>query len=141
MKFYDRFIKVLEQDAAGADVPDETATTAAGPEAEQAAMASTVDKGTNIKDYDVPVPKSLQTDQAKAAQVAGLKEWISTIDDFIDYLNAPNPNSIQSKLHAAGCDTMYDDIARSEKKKIARLAAELSSLAESLKGYLISSNA
>ena len=77
---------------------------------------------------------------AKAAQVAGLKEWISMIDDFIDYLNAPNPNSIQSKLHAAGCDTMYDDIARSEKKKIARLAAELSSLSESLKGYLISSN-
>jgi hypothetical protein len=35
---------------------------------------------------------------------------------------------------------MFEDIARSEKKKIARLAAELSSLSESLKGYLISSN-
>ena len=83
------------------------------------------------------MPKS---DVEKQRQVAELKNWISEIDNFIEMLNAPKPTSMQSKLHSAQCDTMFDDIARSEKKKIARLAAELSALSESLKGYLISSN-
>jgi len=47
---------------------------------------------------------------------------------------------MQVQLHTAPCDSTFEDIARSEKKKIARLAAELSSLSESLKGYLISSD-
>ena len=103
-------------------------------------MHATLDKGTNPHDYDVPVPQSLQSDESKMQQISDLKTWIAAIDNFIELLNAPNPTSIQTKLHSAGCDTMFDDIARSEKKKIARLAAELSSLSESLKGYLISSN-
>jgi hypothetical protein len=35
---------------------------------------------------------------------------------------------------------MFEDIARSEKKKIARLAADLGTLSQSLKGYLASAN-
>ena len=141
MKYYDRFLTILEQDEVSDAAPTGNIAAPVSPDAEKAAMASTLDKGTTPQDYDVPVPQSLQTDESKLKQINDLKEWISTIDNFIDYLNAPQPTSIQSKLHSAGCDTMFDDIARSEKKKIARLAAELSSLAESLKGYLISSNA
>ena len=141
MKYHDRFITILEQDAPVApEATPNTAPAVPSGDAEKAAMAATLDKGTNAADYDVPVPRSLQTDESKMQQINDLKEWISTIDNFIDYLNAPKPTSIQSKLHSAGCDTMFDDIARSEKKKISRLAAELSSLSESLKGYLISSN-
>ena len=69
-----------------------------------------------------------------------LKEWIVQIDEFIRYLNGTDPSSMQVQLHSAACDSIFEDIARSEKKKISRLAAELSSLSESLKGYLISAN-
>ena len=98
-----------------------------------------VDKGVTPEDYDVPAPPP-EIDTIKRNQIEELKSWISKIDNFVEFLNAPKPTSIQSKLHSAPCETLFDDIARSEKKKISRLAAELSTLAESLKGYLISSN-
>ena len=132
MRFRNRFITLIEQDEA----PIAAAST---PEAERAAMASTLDKGVSPEQYDVPAPAEHAL-ELKAAQVNELKSWIAEIDSIVKYLNAPNPDSIQSKLHAAPCDTLFDDIARSEKKKISRLAAELSTLSESLKGYLISSN-
>jgi hypothetical protein len=88
----------------------------------------------------VPTPPANLSAETKAQEISDLKMWISDIDNFIELLNSPTAGSIQTKLHSAGCDTLFSDIARSEKKKIARLAAELSSLSESLKGYLISSN-
>ena len=133
MKFRNRFVTLLEQD------DEQSPIINASPEDERAAMAGTLDKNTAPTDYDVPAPMP-KSDVEKQRQVAELKNWISEIDNFIEMLNAPKPTSMQSKLHSAQCDTMFDDIARSEKKKIARLAAELSALSESLKGYLISSN-
>ena len=70
-------------------------------------------------------------------QLSELQSWVGEIEKFIDYLNGVNDASIQSKLHKASCDSLYEKIARSETKKIARVAVDLSSLAESLKGYLI----
>lgn len=135
MKFRNRFVTLLEQDDEQIIDP----TLSASPEDERNAMAGTLDKNATPADYDVPAPMP-KSDVEKQRQVAELKNWISEIDNFIEMLNAPKPTSMQSKLHSAQCDTMFDDIARSEKKKIARLAAELSALSESLKGYLISSN-
>ena len=135
MKFRNRFVTLLEQDDEQIIDP----TLSASPEDERNAMAGTLDKNATPTDYDVPAPMP-KSDVEKQRQVAELKNWISEIDNFIEMLNAPKPTSMQSKLHSAQCDTMFDDIARSEKKKIARLAAELSALSESLKGYLISSN-
>lgn len=147
MKYQDRFLVVLEQDVApagnvapAADTGS-VANTPEGDVAEREAMAKSLDSGVKPEDYDVPVPQSTVSDELKRKQISELKTWIATIDNFIEFLNAPNAQSLQSKLHAAGCDTLFDDIARSEKKKISRLAAELSSLSESMKGYLISSNA
>ena len=138
MKFQERFLVVLEQDI---EAPV-TADTAGGDgrAAEQGAMSDSLEKGTRPEDFDVPVPASSVNEELKRKQIAELKTWISTIDAFIEFLNSPTPHSMQTKLHAAGCDTLFDDIALSETKKISRLAAELSSLSESMKGYLISSN-
>ena len=135
MKFRNRFVTLLEQE----DEQVPTPLIDASPEDERMAMAGTLDKNATPTDYDVPAPVP-RADIEKKQQVDELKGWISQVDNFIEFLNAPKPASMQSKLHSAQCDTMFDDIARSEKKKIARLAAELSALSESLKGYLISSN-
>jgi hypothetical protein len=103
-------------------------------------MAQTLQSATP-SDFDVQAgERQKRIDQEKINQVSKLKEWVLKIDEFINYLNGTEPNSIQVQLHSAPCETIFEDIARSEKKKISRLAAELSSLSESLKGYLISSN-
>lgn len=137
---------VLEQDAIEAAVPPGAEAGMVpdaggdGTGAERSAMIKSLDRGTRAEDFDVPIPSSAVSDAKKHEQIQELKTWIATIDNFIEFLNAPNTESLQTKLHAAGCDTLFDSIARSEKKKISRLAAELSSLSESMKGYLISAH-
>jgi hypothetical protein len=69
-----------------------------------------------------------------------LKGWIDRIDEFSTYLNGTGPDSIQSKLNSAEPDTLFDKISTAETKKIARVAVELTSLNEMLKGYLATAN-
>jgi hypothetical protein len=128
--FERKFSLVLEADA---DAP------VAAPENDKEAMAQSLDTA-KPNDFDVQGGREQIVDHRKKEQVQKLTEWITHIDQFIKYLNSTDPSSMQVQLHTAACDSMFEDIARSEKKKIARLAAELSSLSESLKGYLISAN-
>ena len=103
-------------------------------------MASTL-QSAKPEDFDVAAPGRQQVeDRHTGEQIQHLQQWITQIDQFIKFLNGTDTESIQTQLHAAPCDTIFEDIARSEKKKISRLAAELSSLGESFKGYLISAN-
>ena len=110
------------------------------PNTDKEAMANTLDTA-QPEDFDVKAAeRQSRVDHTKIQQIATLNNWIEGIDAFIDHLNGTNSDSIQMQLHSASCDSMFEDIARSEKKKIARLAADLGSLSESLKGYLISAN-
>jgi len=130
--FSKKFAIVLE-----ADNNEEPQPT---PASDREAMAQQLDTAAP-QDFDVQQPGRAQlVDQHKAGQIKLLDEWIGQLDAFIEFLNGTSPDSIQSKLHEAPCETIFQDIARSEKKKIARLAAELSSLSESFKGYKISAN-
>jgi hypothetical protein len=116
-----------------------------------AAMQQELDPETNPADLGAQPPapqaqaqvnKVVQAQRETAqAQLQELQTWIGQIDEFIEYLNGVNGNSLQSKLHAAGCDSLFEKIARSETKKIARVAVDLSSLSEALKGYLIAGSA
>jgi len=136
MNLFERtFGLVLEADnEAPAPVP------APAPQTDREAMAQSLDTA-KPEDFDVQSPgREKLVDHVKAEQGTKLKEWVMKIDEFIKFLNGTDQTSMQVQLHAAPCDSIFEDIARSEKKKIARLAAELSSLSESLKGYLISSN-
>ena len=128
--FERKFSLVLEADA---DAP------VAAPETDKEAMAQSLDTA-KPNDFDVRGGREQIVDHRKKEQVQKLTEWIGRIDEFIKFLNSTDSSSMQVQLHTAACDSMFEDIARSEKKKIARLAAELSSLSESLKGYLISAN-
>lgn len=84
---------------------------------------------------DVPVPSVETSETAKSSQL--LNDWIVKIEDFIEYLNGLSPNSINYELNRADCSTIMADVQRSESKKIARVAQDLSSLSESLKQYLL----
>jgi len=128
--FARRFGIILEADAD---------TQVQAPASDKEAMAQSLDTA-KPEDFEVQGGREQIQDHRKTEQVQKLKEWISQIDQFIGFLNSTEPSSMQVQLHTAACDSIFEDIARSEKKKIARLAAELSSLSESLKGYLISAN-
>ena len=71
--------------------------------------------------------------------VEELSSWIDEMDRFGDYLNGTS-NSIQTSLNSAEPDTIFDSISNAETKKIARVAMEVSSLSEILKGYLAGAN-
>lgn len=128
--FARRFGILLEADA---ETPEQA------PATDKEAMAQSLDTA-KPEDFNVQGGREQIQDHRKTEQVQKLKTWITQIDEFIKFLNGTDSTSMQVQLHTAACDTIFEDIARSEKKKIARLASELSSLSESLKGYLISSN-
>lgn len=130
--FSKKFTHLLEADESPEQAPQ--------PVSDREAMAQQLDTA-KPQDFDIQRPGREQlVDQHKAGQIKLLDEWIQQLDMFIEFLNGTSPDSVQSKLHEAPCETIFQDIARSEKKKIARLAAELSSLSESFKGYKISAN-
>jgi len=129
--FKSRFNFVLEADDAAAVV---------APDSDKEAMAQTLNTA-KPEDFDVQAAeRQKKVDHVKIGQITTLNEWIKQIDQFIEFLNGTESNSIQMQLHSASCDSMFESIARSEKKKIARLAADLGSLNASFKGYLISAN-
>lgn len=88
---------------------------------------------------DVPTNPGLSYKREMTSKQTGeLKSWIGEIERFKNYLNGTEGDSLQAKINNAECDTLFNEISRSETKKIARIAQDLSALVESLKGYLLS---
>ncbi len=128
-KYYNRFTKVLrEQDE------DPALTDAEALDAELNDIASD-ELGADIPD-DVS-GSSLSSQQKQMFDE--LNTWISKMDEFAAYLNGTE-DSIQTTLNSAESDTIFDSISNSETKKIARVAMEVMSLSEILKGYLAGAN-
>ena len=131
-KYENRFKKLLvEQDA---EITD------------REAMASTLDKGTSPEDFDVDAPEgavgvmpaSLTVFQKRMHDE--LQKWIGQMDEFKNFLNGSNPESIQTKLNSSSPETLFKKISDAETKKISRVAMELSSLIEILRGYAATAN-
>ena len=106
---------------------------------DQEAMATTLDPETSVDDFDVDAPNDSPISSQSKEMFEELNSWIQKMDEFSDYLNGTN-DSIQTSLNAAEPDTIFDSISNAETKKIARVAMEISSLSEILKGYLAGAN-
>ena len=130
--FTKRFHTILEAEATAEDTPtpEEAIQSELEPGTDPAALGAS------------PMPPDVETAKESSlnAQKEELTLWIAKIEEFIDFLNGVNGNSIQTKLHSSGCDSMFEKIASSESKRVARVAVELSALAESFKGFLIAGN-
>lgn len=137
--FKSRFITLLEQEA---KAPEEE------PPTPEEALKAELDPGTDPAALGAsPVPAVAAPDQLETAkqeafvnQKAELEQWKVKIEEFVNFLNSPGPESVQTKLHDAQCDSMFEKIASSEHKRIARIAVELSGLVQSLNGFLIAGN-
>lgn len=128
-KYYNRFTKVLrEQDE------DLELTDAEALDAELSDITSD-ELGADLPDDVSGSPLNNQQKQ----MFDELNSWISKMDEFAAYLNGTD-DSIQTTLNSAESDTIFDSISNSETKKIARVAMEVMSLSEILKGYLAGAN-
>jgi len=122
-------------------VSDLAAPEAAPVETDRTSMEAELDKDTQPSEFDVQAVtrEQMAARKTNAAQAIELQSWVKNIDKFLEYLNSPDTNSVQTQLHVAPCDTLFEKVAKSETKKIARVCVELSGLSERLKAYLISS--
>jgi len=112
-------------------------------DAEMSAAQDTVDDGNDVSDLgavEAPTDSGTAAAEAIAANNAEmtetLVEWINTLDEFVEYLNSTDGDSVQSKLKNAVPDTLFDKIKSSEMKKISRVSMEVAGLKEILRGYL-----
>ena len=78
--------------------------------------------------------------QREMQMAQSLTEWVEKLDSIVDFLNGTDDNSIQMQLKHSVADTIFDKMRTSEAKKIARVAKEISALAETFKGYLATAN-
>jgi hypothetical protein len=132
-KFEKRFFSVLnEQDE---------------DEREKEAFANSLDTDTNPEEFDVDLDVEVSEDDPSVRAASAVAErneamkdelrgWIGRMEDFLDYLNGEEPDSIQQKLANAEPDTVFDRMKQSEQRKISRVATELAGVTESFKGYL-----
>lgn len=112
---------------------------------DQTAMAQTLDKGTEVSDFDVQAPEAGAQAQPTMSAIQKvmydeLNTWILRLDEFKEFLNGTGPESVQSRLNSSETDTLFAKISTAETKKIARVAVEVTSLNEMLKGYVATAN-
>lgn len=130
--FKNKFVTLLEQEEEEIKPPVDT---------EQNPLEGEVDPAVSPEQFGASVKPGEDIESLKQSslesQKSELQQWVTKIEEFIEFLNGVNGESIQAKLHDSGCDTLFEKIASSEHKRLARVAVELSALAESFKGYLI----
>ena len=137
--FTERFFTVLtEQDELGPEPElDPGVDPLAGDEGAAIDQLEPTTDPNMLNDVQDNPAQAFQKEQ-DAQMGSSLQEWIGNIEGFIDTLNGLEDTSINSQINNAPCDSLFEDIARSETKKIARIAQDLRGLSESLKSYLIS---
>lgn len=128
-KYYNRFTKVLREQDEEPELTDAEALDAELSDITSDELGA--DLPDNVSGSSVSVQQKQMFDE--------LNTWISKLDEFAAYLNGTE-NSIQTTLNSAEADTIFDSISNSETKKIARVAMEVMSLSEILKGYLAVAN-
>lgn len=132
--FKSRFSVLLKEQDEDIKPPEDA------PEGESP-LEGEVDPGVNPEDFGAGVKPGENIESLKKqsldSQKTELTSWIQKIEEFIEFLNGVNDSSIQAKLHSCDCDTMFEKIASAEHKRVARVAVDLSALAEAFKGYLI----
>lgn len=129
-QYLDRFNTILEAEEEVTDKEAFTATLDPGTDPGE------FDSATNPQIPEGPSKEEVVRDQ----QISTLQGWVTKVTEFISFLNGLESDSVQKQLNDAECDTLFNDIARGETKRIARLAQDLSGLNESFKGYLLAND-
>lgn len=107
------------------------------------AMASTLDQGTSPSDYDVHAGSreaALASAKSHAMMADKLNGWITRINEFIDFLNGQQEDSMQTQLARADDKSLFGAIKTAEAKKIGLVCKELAGFVQMLQAYSAGSN-
>lgn len=125
---------------------DELPTPAPSPDpsamSDVDAMASTLDQGTTPSDFDIHAGSreaSVAAAKSHAMMADALNGWIGRIDEFINFLNGQQPESIQTLLSKADNKSLLGAIKTAESKKIGLICKELAGFNQMLQTYSASS--
>lgn len=136
--FENIFKKILKEDLQADLAPDEVDFN--DPVAQDDAFTSTLDDGTDPSEFDVnPVSYRKITEE----NVNKAQEWADIFEQFAQKINSDVDGGDESfhqfinRVDREG--SPFRGIVRSETKKVTRIAQELSSIAETLKSYIIGS--
>jgi hypothetical protein len=133
-KFARNFVKVLREADLDRDL-------------ERKAMEGSLDDGIDPSEFDTDMEMSPEESQAtdevadamsrRNQQIIDeLQGWITKTEEFLNFLNSEDPNSVQSRLAAAEPDTVMDKMKQSQQTKISRVASDLASLHQNFLGYM-----
>lgn len=133
-KFARNFVKVLREADLDRDL-------------ERDAMEGSLDDGIDPSEFDTDLEMSPEeqqsTDEVADAMsrrnqqiIDELQGWIDRVDEFLNFLNSEDPNSVQSRLAAAEPDTVMDKMKQSQQTKISRVASDLASLHQNFLGFM-----
>jgi hypothetical protein len=108
------------------------------------ALKSTLDGTASASDFSAD-DQAAQEHTASVSKlhqhmVSEITSWVQRLEQFGEFLNGTDGNSMQSKLKNALPDTIFEKIRTAESKKIARVAMEVAALNEMMKSYLASSH-
>ena len=136
MNIFEKKVLTLLAEAPPMPLDEPVADPESAPQFD-AGDGSDMDTADSIDDVQGNPVMNFKKEQ-RAHMTSTIGGWISKIEDFNGFLNGLDGNSMQAQLNSADCDTIFNDVGRSETKKISRIAQDLSALVESLKGYLLS---
>ena len=128
--FTKAFLNVLNEEELPA-----VANDAAGMSDEDA-MASTLDDGSSVQDFDIQSGSreaSIAAAKAHAAMTDMLSTWLSKINEFITFLNGEQESSVLNILAKADDKSLFGSIKSSESKKIALACKALAELEQMLR--------
>lgn len=143
--FEKRFRLVIESDLNNIDLAGDIAdnldsTPQEGNDLETDAMERSLDPDVTPEDYltDPAADRALQQqiDQRNKEVAAAISGWAKKLDEFTDYLNSPEQDSLQSILATAQPGTLMAKVQASASRKIANCAQELASLSETFKSFV-----
>jgi len=135
-RFKNKFLKVLKEQ----DIEEKEAFEATlDDDTPEGAFEIDTEVDETVVEDDPNVKAAIAVEERNEAMRITLQGWIGDLDQFLEFLNSESPDSIQSALANAEPDTIFDRMKDSEQRKIARVASDLASLAQSFKGYIAQS--
>lgn len=131
------FIRILSEEPEINDAETENVT-------DGEAFEKQLDADTDPSDFDTDADSAnvaiAATNKIELNMIRKLNEWITSLETFGKFLNGVDDASMQTILSKSIPDTIFDKIRVTEAKKISRVAMEIVSLNEMLKGYLATAN-
>jgi hypothetical protein len=127
-KFKNKFLSVLKED----DIPPVDAVDA-GPEDDAQSFAGSLDAPDNASDFE-----DVQDNQPNTAkELSQLQEWVSNIDEVIEYLNGGTDSVLGNLRTDNKTGTIFDGVSDATKSEILDVCERLASLNQIFKNLYI----